>query len=205
MRTASIHLSDNAAVTVIHNASVADVDAYEIDPGLDSIIRRPTVRRQILNNLAAGSDARLTVAVSGDRIIGHTAAGPSFGRWLDLPHVREVAFEVSRTWRHRGIASKLTDRAMADPAVEDEILLGFLWPSAWDTEHARLSRIAYRDLLIRFTDRYGFRTMGTDEPEIALQEGGRMIVRIGARVPCRASTAFLDARYLKRRRQSIAA
>ena len=160
---------------------------------------------KICAGLAAAPDARLTLAVSDGRIIGHSASGPSFGRWLDLPRVREVAFEVSRSWRHRGIASKLTDRAMADPAVEDEILLGFLWPSAWDTEHARLSRMAYRDLLIRFTDRYGFRTMGTDEPEIALQEGGRMIVRFGSRVPCPAVATFLDARYLNRGRQPLAA
>jgi hypothetical protein len=205
MRTISIHLTANAAVTIIHNASVSDVAEYEIDPGLNSIIRRPIVRRQILNKLAADPVARLTLAVSDGRIIGHSAAGPSFGRWLDLPYVREVAFEVSRDWRHQGIAAKLTDRAMSDPAVEDEILIGFLWPSAWDTEHARLSRIAYRDLLTDFTGRYGFRTIDTDEPEIAFQDGGRMIVRIGARVPRRAVATFMDARYLNRRRQASAA
>jgi hypothetical protein len=205
MRTTTIHLLANTAVTIIHNASIADVAACEIDPGLNSIIRRTTIRRQILAKLAAAPDARMTLAVSDGRIIGHSAAGPSFGRWLELPHVREVAFEVSRDWRHLGIASIISDRAMADPAVEDEILIGFLWPSAWDTEHARLSRIAYRDLLTRFTERYGFRTIGTDEPEIALQDGGRMIVRIGARVPGRAVTAFMDARYLNRGRHAIAA
>ncbi|MGD9893245.1 MAG: hypothetical protein AB7R89_18730 [Dehalococcoidia bacterium] len=205
MRTTSVHLAANAAITIIHNASVADVAAYEIDPGLNSIIRRPTVRRQILTKLAADPEARLTLAVSGGLIVGHSAAGPSFGRWLDLPHVREVAFEVSQDWRHRGVASQMIDRAMADLVVEDEILLGFLWPSAWDTEHARLSRIAYRDLLTEFIGRYGFRTMDTDEPEIAHQEGGRLIVRIGARVPCQAIVSFMAARFLNRSRRPIAA
>src|SRR5215211_764289 len=205
MHTTSLHFVASAAVAIIHDAAVADVAAYEIDPGLNSIIRRPAVRRQILTKLAADPDARLTLAVSDGRIIGHSAVGPSFGRWLELPNVREVAFEVSRDWRQHGIASKISDRAMADPVVEDEILIGFLWPAAWDTEHARLSRIAYRDLLTHFIGRYGFRTMDTDEPEIALQEGGRMIVRIGAQVPCQAIATFMDARYLNRHRQPIAA
>jgi hypothetical protein len=205
MRTTSIHFVADAAVAIIHDATIADVADHEIDLGLNSIVRRPTVRRQILTRLAADPTARLTLAVSDGRIIGHSAAGPSFGRWLELSHVREVAFEVSRDWRHRGIASMISDRAMADPAVEDEILIGFLWPAAWDTEHARLSRIAYRDLLTDFTGRYGFRTMGTDEPEIAHQEGGRLIIRIGARVPCRAIASFMEARYLNRGRQQIAA
>jgi hypothetical protein len=47
--------------------------------------------------------------------------------------------------------------------------------------------------------------MGTDEPEIADQEGGRLIARIGARVPGWAVAMFMDARYLNRRRQQIAA
>jgi hypothetical protein len=205
MRTTSLIPVAGAAVTIIHNASVADVAAFEIDPGLTSIIRRPAVRRQILHDLAAAPDARLTLAVSDGLIIGHAAVGPSFGRWLALPHVREIAFEVSRSWRHGGIAAQIIGRAMADPAVESEILLAFLWPSAWDTEHARLSRIAYRDLLTDFIGRFGFRTIGTDEPEIAYQEGGRLLVRFGARVPCPALASFMDARYLSRNQQHIAA
>lgn len=205
MRTTSIIHAAPAAVTIIHDATVADVAAFEVDPGLSSIIRRPVVRRQVLHDLAAAPDARLTLAVSGGSIVGHAAVGPSFGRWLTLPHVREVAFEVSRSWRHSGIASAIIGRAMADPAVEHEVLLAFLWPSAWDTEHARLSRIAYRDLLTDFIGRYGFRTISTDEPEIAFQEGGRLLARIGAQAPSTSIAAFMDARYLNRNRQHIAA
>lgn len=204
MRTETTVYAAEVGVTIIHDASIADVTAFEIDPGLVSLIRRPVVRRAVLRDLAAAPDARLTLAVSEGRIIGHTAVGPSFGRWRDLAHVREVAFEVSRPWRHSGIASRVSAVAMADPAVEDEILLAFLWPSAWDVEFERVTRGAYRDRLTRFVQRSGFQPVGTDEPEILLQDGGRLLVRIGARVPCRAVAAFTRARYQHRNRQRAA-
>lgn len=194
-----------AGITIIHNASIADVAAFEIDSELSSIIRRPAVRKSILRNLAAAPNARLTLAVRDGLIIGHSAVGPSFGRWVELPRVREVAFEVSRTWRRAGVATRLSEAANNDPAIEDEILRAFLWPSAWDTEFEGMTRTAYRDRLSAFVSRYGFRQVGTDEPEIALQDGGRLLVRVGARVPCHAVAAFTQARYLNRNRHDIAA
>lgn len=205
MRTVSTVATVSAPIRIIHDASIGDVSAFELDPGLTSIIRRPTIRRTILRDLAAAADARLTLAVSEQLIIGHAAAGPSFGRWRELPRVREVAFEVSRAWRHTGIATRMTEVALADPAVEDEIQLAFLWPSAWDTEFAGLTRSAYRDLLTTFVERYGFRPFGTDEPEVMLQAGARLLARIGARVPRGAVAAFTSACYLNGNRRQAAA
>src|SRR5688500_22622 len=101
MQTTSIISNAEPSVSVIHDATIADLAVLEIDPGLSSLMRSPTVRRTVLRNLAAHPHARLTLAVHDRRIIGHLAVGPSFGRWKDLPYVREVAFEVSRAWRHR--------------------------------------------------------------------------------------------------------
>jgi hypothetical protein len=205
MRTISHQPAAGDGVTIIHDASIADVSGLDIDPGLTSLMRSPTVRRSVLLKLAADPAARLTLAVHDRRIIGHLAVGPSFGRWKDLPHIREVAFEVSRDWRHRGIATRMTDIASADPEVENEIQLAFFWPSAWDLDHERLNRMSYRDLLAGFTARYGFRRVGTDEPEIRLQQGGALAARIGARVPCHAVAAFARARYQAPRRRRLAA
>ena len=102
-----------------------------------------------------------------------------------------------------GVLARLLNVALADPAVEDEILLAFLWPSAWDTAHERLGPAAYRERLIAIGAQHGFRPVGTDEPEIAY-EGG-LIVRIGARVPCDAVVTFYRARYLRRPQRRAAA
>jgi hypothetical protein len=200
----SVHVA-GTQITIIHDASISDVVAHAIDPGLSSIVRSASARRSVLRRLAASPEARLTLAVHNGTIIGHTAAGPSFGRWLNLPHVREVAFEVARAWRRTGVATLLTETALADPAVEDEILLGFLWPSAWDTEYVGLPRTAYREMIATFCGRYGFRMVETDEPEITSQFGGALIARIGAGVPEAAVQAFDDARFERRVERRVAA
>src|SRR5215213_802635 len=148
-------------VTLIRDAAIADIEAYEIDCGLSSIMRSATVRRRVLRELAADPHARLTLAVAAGAVVGHLGIGPSFGRWRVLPRVREIAFEVSRGWRQSGLVSAMIRRAMADPAIEDEIIVGFLWPAAWDLAELAGSRIAYRDMLMRIAARVGFQAYGT--------------------------------------------
>ena len=190
-------------ITIIHDAALVDVEAHEISPGLVSMIRSPIVRRKVLRDLAAAPEARLTLALADGMLIGHVAVTASFGRWLALPHVREIAFEVAREWRRFGILSRLLDVALADPAVEDEILLAFLWPSVWDVEHVGLQPTNYRGMLTAVGMQRGFLPVPTDEPEIA--HGGRLIARSGSRVPATALTAFAGARYLGRTAERAAA
>jgi hypothetical protein len=191
-----LHSIDTAsgAVTIIHDATLADVEAYAVHPGLTSMMHNPVVRRSILRNLATDPAARLTLAVVDGTVIGHYAIGPSFGRWQALPRVREVAFEVARGWRRLGILGRMGDVALGDPAVDDEIVLAFLWPAAWDVEHVGLQPTRYRAMLTDLGARYGFRRVQTDEPELAY--GGALLVRVGARVPADAVAAFDDARIL---------
>jgi hypothetical protein len=184
----------SGAVTIIHDAALADVEAYAVDPGLTSMMHSPVVRRSILRNLAAEPGARLTLAVVGGTLVGHYAIGPSFGRWQALPRVREVAFEIARGWRRLGVLGRMGDIALADPAVEDEIVLAFLWPAAWDIEHVGLQPTRYRAMLTDLGTRYGFHRAQTDEPELAY--GGALLVRVGARVPADAVAAFEGARIL---------
>jgi len=181
MRTKQIIEISRGAVGIVHDAALADVEAHPLDGGLTSLVHSPIARRGVLRNLAADPRARLTLAVAGGAIVGHIAVGDSFGRWQALPRVREVAFEVARDWRRLGLLALLADTALADAAVEEEILLAFLWPSAWDVEGTALQPTTYRRLLERLGARRGFLAVSTDEPEIAL--GGSLIVRVGARVP----------------------
>jgi acetoin utilization protein AcuA len=201
MRTLQEIDTASGAVTIIHDASLADVEAHTVDPGLTSLMHSPLVRRSVLRNLAADPRARLTLAVAGGRLIGHYAIGPSFGRWHPsfgrwqaLPRVREVAFEIARGWRRLGILERLGDVALADPAVADEIVLAFLWPSAWDIEQVGLQPTRYRAMLTELGVRYGFRPVETDEPELVY--GGALLVRIGERVSADARAAFEHARVL---------
>ena len=196
MRTEQRIETPRGAVRVIHDATLADVEACPLDGGLTSLVHSPIARRGVLRNLAADPGARLTLAVAGGAIVGHVAVGRSFGRWQALPRVREVAFEVAREWRRLGLLARLVDVALADPAVEHEILLAFLWPSAWDVEGTALQPTTYRRLLERLGARRGFLPVPTDEPEIAL--GGSLIVRVGARVPYDAVEALDGARILGR-------
>ena len=193
MRAFQTMTTARGSITIIHDAALVDVMAHAISPGLVGMIRSPVVRRQVLRNLAAAPEARLTVAVADATLIGHVAVAPSFGRWQTLPHVREIAFEVAREWRRLGVLTRLLDVALADPAVEDEIVLAFLWPSAWDLGHVGLQPTSYRRLLVALGEQRRFRTVATDEPEIAY--GGALIARVGRRVTNPAVASFDQARY----------
>lgn len=192
-------------ITIIHDAVPADVEAYPSSPGLGAIIRNPELRRTFFRTLAADPEARLTLAIADGVIAGRVSIGPSFGRWRTLPQVREIAIEAAREWRRGGLASRLTQAALADPAVEDEILLAFTLPSAWDLEYESLTPLAYARLLAEFLGKFRFRLTGTDEPEVRWERHAALLVRIGARVPPDAVAAFDRARYIDGERRPAAA
>jgi hypothetical protein len=196
MRTDQTIETARGRVTIIHDAAPTQLESLTLDPGLVSLVRSATVRRRVLLTLSVNPAARLTIATHAGMLIGHAGVGPSFGRWAALPRVRELAFEVARDWRRQGLLGRLTDVALADPAVEDEIVLAFLWPSAWDLEGTRLQPSAYHNLLVAAGARGGFRIVGTDEPELGY--GGTLMVRVGARVPAAALEACERARYTGR-------
>ena len=197
--------AERPSIQIIADAGAADIEAYPISSGLGSIVRGPAARTAVFRRLAADPQARMTLAVADGVIVGRASIGPSFGRWRALPRVREFGYEAARESRHRGVAAALTRAALSDPAVEDEIVLAFLWPSAWDAEYERLSPSVYRRRLVDAAVRAGFRPAGTDEPEVLFQWGAALYMRVGARVPADAIAAFEQARYLRRGEHQAAA
>jgi GNAT superfamily N-acetyltransferase len=185
-------------ITIIHDALPADVATRAIFPSGWSMTRTPALLRTILQRLAADPQARLTLAVAEGFIVGRAAVAQSFGRWATLSRVREYGIEVVRDWRRTGVGARLAEAALTDPRVEQEILLAFALPAAWDIEHARLSRGEYGRLLAEQAGTHGFRPSSTDEPEVMFQAGAALLVRRGARVPGRAVAAFERARYQRR-------
>ena len=184
------------AVTILHDATPAEVDAAAISPGLCSIVPSPRLLSTILRRLAADPEARLTLAVADSTIVSRAVVGPSFGRWRSLPNVREFALEVARGWRGHGLAARLMAAALTDPAAESEILVAFALPSAWDAEHEGLSPARYCARLRTLLGRAGFQPAGTDEPEVRFGRDAALLVRIGGRVPTAPVAAFEQARYL---------
>jgi hypothetical protein len=183
-------------VTVIHDAGPPTIDACRISPGLCAILRSPVVRRPFLRALAADPQVRLTLAVAEGVMVGRATVAPAFGRWRRLSQVREFGIEVARDWRRgAGLGLPLARLALADPAVADELLLGFGLPSAWDLAYERTPLAVYRRRLVALAARLGFQVTETDEPEIAEEPGAVLVVRVGARVGAAARAAFTRARY----------
>ena len=203
MKTVHEITTQAAAYSIIHDATLADVERHELSAGLTSLIRSSVVRRKVLRDLAAASGWRLTLAVADGVIVGHLAVAASFGRWEKLPRVREVAFEVAREWRRHGVLTRMFEVALADPSAEDEIILAFLWPSAWDVEQTGLQPTSYRRLLVELGERRGFVQVPTDEPEIAYS--GALLARLGARVPAYAVAAFRRALFHRGAQRPVAA
>jgi acetoin utilization protein AcuA len=198
MRTVQIVTTTRGTVRVIHDAIPADVDAHPISASMSSFIRGPAQRRAVFLALAADPAARLTLAVAEDEIVGRAVVGPSFGRWQALPGVREFAIELAREWRHTGLGEILTRTALSDPAAEQEVVLAFLLPSAWDLEHEQRSLGGYAAMLRRLAERHGFRPVATDEPEVRWHEGASLLAWIGRRASRQTAEAFEQARFLER-------
>ena len=197
MRTRSVLTTSRGTIDIIHDAGPADVTAHPISPDLDSIVHNPGIRRTVYLNLAADPEARLTLAVADGMIVGRAAVGPSFGRWRELPRVREFAIEVSRPWRRgTGLAATLARVALGDPAVEEEILLAFALPAAWDLDSRPVAPATYRRALALVLAGQAFVPLGTDEPEVVGAAGASLFARTGARVPARAVAALERARYV---------
>jgi len=182
---------------VIPAATPADA-AAPISSGLDSIVRSPAVRRRLFDALAADPESRLTLALTDGVIVGRVSLGRSFGRWSAVAGVRELAVEVARDRRRDGVGTALLAAALADPAVEEEILLAFALPGAWDAGAAGLDGPGYGDMLAALFGRFGFRPVDTDEPEVRCQPGAKLFVRVGSRVPPETLAAFERARYMRR-------
>jgi hypothetical protein len=203
MRTLQTVATRRGDVTIIHDAEPADLAGCPLSPDGWAMLPTPALRRMYLERWAADPNTRLTLAVTGGVIVGRATIGCSFGRWATLPRVRELAVEIVQVWRRTGLGRQLTGIALDDPAIEDEIIVGFTLPSAWDAEGSDLSSLDYGRLLAREAGTHGFRLAGTDEPEILAQQHAGLLVRTGARVPAAAVDAFERARFQRRPSETV--
>ncbi|HXG18845.1 MAG TPA: N-acetyltransferase [Methylomirabilota bacterium] len=141
-----------------------------------------------LETVAALPDANVTVALCpAGRIIGYVECSypdPLEG-WRDNEDglcYELGAIEVSRNWRHLGLAKAMTALIVADPFIETKVffLTGYCWH--WDLDQTTLTAYAYRNMLVRLFRPFGFRVYLTTNPEITMSSANVLMARIGAQV-----------------------
>ena len=143
---------------------------------------------ETLETVAALPDANVTVALSPQKhILGYVECSypDAIEGWRDNEDglcYELGAIEVSRNWRHLGIAKAMTALIVTDPFVETKIffLTGYSWH--WDLDQTTLSAYAYRNMLVRLFRPFGFRVYLTTNPEITLSSANVLMARIGAHV-----------------------
>jgi len=105
--------------------------------------------------------------------------------------VYEVSIEVSSNWRNQNIAHQLLAFALELDALEDMILfaMGLSWH--WDTDSLKITVHRYRELISRLFGSQGFVEYSTTEPNINLEPGNILLVRIGKNVDQHVANRFL--------------
>src|SRR5574341_438996 len=177
----SLRLLKHPTSDVIASMTVAD--------GLGSRLRYPPEELgRMLGQVAARQDAEVVVAATAQgRLVGYIvilAPDPleRWGRDPALPLTGIAALEVANTFRRLGLAKAMVELALAEGAWDERIVLAPLYSEQWDLYGTGLAKGAYRRMLVRLFQRFGFAEFATDEPEILADPSNRLLVRVGRHV-----------------------
>ena len=168
------------------------VERLRADSGLHAFARLPEREHQLLLSIAKSPDCALALAhTHSGEIVGQVTLAPGSDWWEGFENVYEVTIEVSSNWRGMGIARQLLAFALELDALDDMILfaLGFSWH--WDTEGLHISIPRYRKLIAQLFALQGFEEYSTTEPDISMEPGNILLVRIGKRVDQYTARRFL--------------
>jgi len=169
------------------------VEHLRADSGLQAFARTPEREHELLLNIAKSPDCALTLAhTPNGEIVGQVTLAPGDEWWGELENVYEVAIEVSSHWRGMRLAEQLLAFALELDALEDMILfaLGLSWH--WDLEGMKVPLYRYRQLIARLFATQGFVEHATTEPDISMEPGNILLVRIGKNVDQRVVRQFFD-------------
>lgn len=163
------------------------------DPGLGVFFRyASTAARWTFSTIGYALDHGGTafLACLGNTVVGYVVLSrPAEDQpWGSIPDlaVREVSVEVAREWRARGLAGRLFAAVLAEPDVENLILVATAYRWCWDLdEHdcSRLDGTAYSRRLLALFAAAGFSQKRTNEPNVAMDPRNFLAVRVGGRVP----------------------
>ena len=159
------------------------VEHLEADTGLTAFAHLPEREHELLLKIAKSPDCALTLAhTPTGEIVGQVTLAPGDEWWGELENVYEVAIEVSTNWRGMGIAKQSLTFALELEALEDMILfaMGLSWH--WDLEGMKIPLYRYRRLIAHLFGTQGFVEHETTEPDISMEPGNILLVRIGENV-----------------------
>jgi acetoin utilization deacetylase AcuC-like enzyme/GNAT superfamily N-acetyltransferase len=159
------------------------VERLKADSGLHAFARLPEREHQLLLSIAKSPDCELALAhTQSGEIVGQVTLAPGDDWWEGFENVYEVTIEVSSDWRGSGLARHLLAFALELDALEEMILfaMGLSWH--WDTEGLGISIGRYRKLIARLFESQGFVEQETTEPNISMEPGNILLVRVGKNV-----------------------
>jgi acetoin utilization protein AcuA len=155
---------------------------------------------EVFEKISATRDGRVALAIIEPRTVVAYAAcwyPDKTERWSKLGDLMYEmgAIEVSRNFRHMGIAQSIIDLMMGDNLFEDKIayMNGFCWH--WDIDGSGLPMAQYRNMMLQLLKKHGFKEHYTNEPNIALRDENLFMVRIGARVSSEDLKRFRNLRF----------
>jgi acetoin utilization protein AcuA len=184
-------------VTVKIASSPQEIAELGIDEGLGFFWHhRPALQHEALIKIAGTPHGCIALAISQARVIvGYvTVTLPSEDERWGRDHIEGLyelgGIEVSRAWRHCGIASAMMAELFSNSRYDQAIVIatGYRW--CWDYEETGLTIREYRDALHRMMQRYGFQFFETDEPNIAWYPENALVARIGKHAPAKLIQQF---------------
>ncbi len=184
-------------ITIIPACLYEVLQTLGIDDGLGFFWHnRPDLQRDALLRIAAEPSGRVTVAHNADqKIVGYVTITPPDAdtRW-GRDHIDGLlelgGIEVAREWRGLRLSDALLKATFDRGAFDKTIVIatGYRW--CWDMESTGLTVREYRDMLNRVFERYGFKFLETDEPNIAWYPDNALVARIGSRVSEKLQVQF---------------
>lgn len=179
--------SPHGAIRILSACTSSFLHTLRLDQGIGRFARYRSIISGIetLETVAALPDANVTVALApAGQLVGYVECSypdPIEG-WRENADglcYELGAIEVSRHWRHLGIAQAMTSLIVSDSFIETKVffLTGYCWH--WDLDQTTLSAYAYRNMLVRLFRPFGFRVYLTTNPEITMSSANVLMARLG--------------------------
>ncbi len=163
-----------------------EIKRYSFDGqfGMHAQYKSLYTKRESLENNTTQINANVTLALEDENIIGFGVLNhPDDGdRWQEMAPglMMEVkAIEVCRRYRSYGVAGRILGLLLHPSVVEKLIvyMVGYSW--TWDLDGTGMSALAYRKILIRLFEPFGFHELQTNEPNICLKPENLFMARMG--------------------------
>jgi len=200
--TAKQFETPHGILTVYPRCPPGSFEGLHLDSGLGTFAHYSSIiqRFDVFDQIAAGQDGRVTLAVKEGRIVvGYiTCSYPDSGeRWSKLGRLMYelAAIEVSRNFRHLHVGQAMIGALVEDSFLDEKIMYmnGFSWH--WDLDGTGLTMSEYRRVMIRLLKGFGFQEQYTNEPNIALREENLFMARIGPKVSAEDQKRFRSLRF----------